>query len=42
MNLDRSLSESAIEFTQQITESILVAADIFLVAFFIKRKRNML
>lgn len=37
MNLDRSLSESAIEFTQQITGSILVAADIFFVAFFIKR-----
>lgn len=42
MNLERSLSESAIEFTQQITGSILVAADILLRAFFIKRKRNML
>lgn len=42
MNLDRSSSESATEFTQQITESILVAADILLKALFIKRKRNML
>lgn len=41
MTLKRSLSESDIEFTQQITGSILVAADIFLVDFFIKRKRNM-
>lgn len=42
MNLERSSSESDIEFSQQITGCSLVAADIFLGAFFIKRKRNML
>lgn len=42
MNLERSSSEPATEFTQQITGSNFVAADILLGAFFIKRKRNML
>lgn len=41
MNLDRSSSESATEFTQQITGSILVAAYILLGTLIIQRKRNM-